>query len=65
MLAGLAIATFTAAVREPWRSRYPQKFRIVFLGLLLVAWDDAIEHSFGLWMPLDWVWDTYLWHLLP
>lgn len=65
VLAGLAIATITAAVREPWRTRYPHRFRVAFMGALLVAWDDAIEHAFGLWMPLDWVWNAYLWHHIP
>lgn len=65
VLAGLTIATLTATIREPWWSRYPRKVRLAFVGLLLIAWDDAIEHAFGFWMPLDWVWDTYLWHLFP
>lgn len=64
VLSGLAIATLSASLRQPWRFQYPQKFRMLFIGFILIAWDDAIEHTFGLWMPLDWIWDTYLYHLI-
>lgn len=65
VLAGLTIATFTALARQPWRSEYPLGLRGAFLLCLLIAWDDVLEHAFGVWMPLDWVWNAYLWHQLP
>jgi len=30
-----------------------------FIGLL-VALDDAVEHAFGVWTPLDWFWGAFL-----
>lgn len=35
---------------------------IQFLLVLSVAWaaDDALEHAFGIWTPLDWLWNQHL-----
>lgn len=29
------------------------------LGMLIAA-DDVLSHAFGVWTPLDWVWEEYL-----
>lgn len=32
------------------------------LALLFVAWaaDDAVEHAWGIWTPLDWLWNEHI-----
>lgn len=65
VLAGLASASVALAWRQPWRTEYARKFRTACLLCLLIAWDDVLDHAFGVWMPLDWVWSTYLLFVLP
>lgn len=59
VLVGLAVATTGAAGRGVWRETTWQ-LQVGCLVCLLVAWDDALEHAFGFWMPLNWFWETYL-----
>jgi hypothetical protein len=63
-LVGLAVATVALASRRVWTARdgphYPLTARaLVALGLA-VAWDDALEHAFGVTTPLDWLWTELL-----
>lgn len=60
VLVGLAIASLAVAWRQPWRVTYPANARAACLLCLLIAWDDALEHAFGVWVPLNWVWEAYL-----
>lgn len=39
---------------------YPETGSAMTIIGLLVAADDAISHAFGVWTPLDWVWEKYL-----
>lgn len=46
-----------------WRTRhYDQRMRALIIIALLAAMDDLLEHAFGWWMPLDYVWKEYLWY---
>jgi hypothetical protein len=27
-------------------------------------WDDVLEHTFGIWTPLDWLFEAYILGLL-
>lgn len=65
VLAGLAGASLAVVLRRPWRTEYAPNLRAACLLCLLIAWDDTIEHAFGVWMPLDWVWNAYLWSVIP
>lgn len=38
--------------------------RLAALLSVLIALDDAVSHSFGVWTPLDWVWHVWLIHLV-
>lgn len=60
VLTGLAVANLAVVWRRPWRMGYASNLRVVCLLCLLIAWDDALQHAFGLWMPLDWVWKAFL-----
>lgn len=40
--------------------RYPTTGAILTLLGVGIAADDAISHAFGVWTPLDWVWNEYL-----
>lgn len=39
---------------------YPLKWRVFVLLMLLVSLDDAVSHAFGVWTPLDAIWNRYL-----
>lgn len=39
---------------------YPVRYRVATLIFSLVALDDAVEHAFGVWTPLDAVWNAGL-----
>lgn len=39
---------------------YPLKFRLLTIFFALVALDDAVEHAFDIWTPLDWFWESFL-----
>lgn len=59
-LLGLAVAFVGALLLDPMLL----SDRVVVIVALLVAADDAIQHSFGIETPLNWLWDTFLWPLL-
>lgn len=55
VLVGLTVAT--VALRQPcWVDGTDRKFRLLAVFFILVAWDDAISHTFGMPTPLDLVW---------
>lgn len=61
-LAGLAVALVVVTmgwhgywIGDVW-DEYDVRWRWATLFFLLVALDDAISHSFGVWTPLDWLW---------
>ncbi|MFB6073512.1 MAG: hypothetical protein ABEJ89_00710 [Haloarculaceae archaeon] len=68
-LAGLAAAS-VATVFRLLQVRFDDDLRwsywpvIVWALLLLVAWDDAIQHAFGVVTPLDWTWKHGLRHVV-
>lgn len=76
-LAGLAAATLPVAHalgvlaarrlgREwsrPYWALYPGMAVVVFV-VLLVAWDDLLNHAFGVPTPLDSIWKE-IYHLVP
>lgn len=56
-LSGLAVSTF--ALFRPFWWLHWKRALLVYFGLL-VAWDDVIEHAFGVPTPLDTVWVKYI-----
>lgn len=62
-LAGLAGAAI-GLLRSTWDA-WDRKIRLAIGVLLLVAADDALEHAFGLPMPLDYIWKVYLLPIVP
>lgn len=61
-LAGPTISTLALAARPYWRRRR-SRAAWVLLGLLITL-DDAIEHAFGVWTPLDALWVQYLQYII-
>jgi hypothetical protein len=39
---------------------YPVTGSLMVLLGLLIAIDDALSHAFGIWTPLDWIWQAGL-----
>ena len=64
VLVGLLGASVAVAWRRPWRVEYGPKWQWICMFCLVVAWDDALEHTFGFWMPLDWLWKAHLMDIL-
>jgi hypothetical protein len=60
-LAGTAIATI-GLIRF---RRYASKptFWVAAFGVYAM-WDDVLEHTFGIWTPLDWLFEAYILGLL-
>lgn len=58
-LTGLTIALGCAIGRKVWKEDYSQPIRYSVILLLLAASDDVLEHAFGIWTPLDWIWNHY------
>jgi len=54
-LSGLTIATGSILIRDVWKD-YPLKWRIATGICILICWDDALEHAFGIPTPLDLIW---------
>jgi len=65
VLVGFALANLAVVWRRPWRMGHASDLRMICLLCLLIAWDDVLQHAFGLWMPLDWIWKTFLLQSLP
>ncbi|QLG27714.1 hypothetical protein HUG10_09185 [Halorarum halophilum] len=59
-LAALGIGLALPIVGPFWQS-YPWVGArgVAILGVLVAA-DDALEHAFGIWTPLDWFWRAWL-----
>jgi len=47
------------AVGDVWDD-YPVRYRLGVIAFSLVALDDAVEHAFGVWTPLDAAWGAGL-----
>lgn len=47
------------AVGDVWDD-YPRRERVAVVFFCLVALDDAVEHAFGVWTPLDALWGSGL-----
>lgn len=58
VLIGLAGAS-GGLLRPAW-SEWDPRVRIGVAICVLIAWDDAISHAFGVWTPLDAFWKAYL-----
>ena len=54
---GLAIAFFGFV--SVW-AYYPRLGAIMALLGLAIAADDAVSHAFGVWTPLDWLWNNHI-----
>lgn len=59
-MVGLLIATVSAIGRKQWREDHPTTSRVAILGGLGLAWDDVINHAFGVATPGDSAWKSYL-----
>lgn len=44
---------------------YPATGAVSVLIGLLIALDDAVSHAFGVWTPLDWVWNRFIRRHVP
>lgn len=44
--------------------QYSRRWRIAVASLALFAADDWLSHGFGVWTPLDWLFNEYIYHLL-
>ena len=53
-----------AVLFRPFWADTESSLRLVVLLCVLIALDDALSHSFGVWTPLDWVWNVWLIHLM-
>ncbi|WP_158057202.1 hypothetical protein [Halorussus halophilus] len=43
-------------------TKYGRRWQLFVVWSALVALDDAISHAFGVWTPLDWLWN-FAWRL--
>lgn len=55
MLCLLGLSGSSGAIFRPYWQDFPRS-RVLTAVFLAVAWDDALEHAFGLPTPLDWIW---------
>ncbi|KZN24597.1 hypothetical protein A4G99_09545 [Haladaptatus sp. R4] len=62
-LSGIVGALLAVVFRSFW-SDSASDLRLAALFGVLIALDDAVSHSFGVWTPLDWFWHVYLIHLV-
>ncbi len=53
-LLSLLAATIAVMVRSIWYE-YPLKYRQGVATAIIIAWDDALSHTFGVQTPLDWL----------
>jgi len=58
-LAAVLLGWTGTAVGGVWDD-YPIRYRLGVIGFALVALDDAVEHAFGVWTPLDAAWGAGL-----
>jgi len=58
-LAAVLLGWSGTAVGGVW-DEYPVRYRVGVVVFSLVALDDAVEHSFGVWTPLDAAWGAGL-----
>lgn len=59
---GIIIAAFGFLFAWP---TYPGTGAAMTLIGLLIAIDDAISHAFGVWTPLDWLWNEFIREKIP
>ncbi|MFW5896346.1 MAG: hypothetical protein ACOCUA_03080 [archaeon] len=58
-IAAVVAGSFGLAVGDVWDD-YPRRERVAVVLFSLVALDDALEHAFGVWTPLDALWASGL-----
>lgn len=56
----LAVVAGYATPEFAYWDDYPVRFRAATIIFSLVALDDAVEHAFGVWTPLDALWSAGL-----
>lgn len=49
---------------RPYWALFPWQAAVVFICLLF-AWDDLLNHAFGLPTPLDGLWNAYIYEHVP
>lgn len=54
-IAAIVLGWTGTAVGDVW-DNYPTRYRLAAVFFSLVALDDAVEHAFGWWTPLDALW---------
>lgn len=60
-LAGTAVATAALCWPDPdarlrWWAHWEPRYWLLAALLVAVAWDDLLQHAFGVVTPLDWAW---------
>lgn len=63
-LAGVTLALVGVCFPGGIWAAYPLQCRLLALLGVLVALDDAVSHTFGVWTPVDWVWGAYVYPVL-
>lgn len=58
-IASVLLGWIGLSIGDVWDD-YPVRYRLLVIVALLSAWDDALEHAFGLPMPLDQLWKAGL-----
>lgn len=54
---GVGVALFAFVCVWPY---YPAAGALLTLVGMAVGLDDVLSHAFGIWTPLDWVWQVWL-----
>ena len=62
-LAGLLIASYGLVFHDVWEL-YDRRWRALVTLCVLMAYDDWISHALGLWTPLDWIFNQFIFPLL-
>jgi len=55
----LATAIATIGLVRFWQYATRPAFWVAAFGVYAM-WDDALEHTFGIWTPLDWLFEAYV-----
>ena len=63
-ITAVAAGTLGLTVGGVWDD-YPRRMRVAVVGSCLIALDDAVEHAFGVWTPLDAAWGSGLSDSVP
>jgi hypothetical protein len=58
------IALIGVVVSTVLTTTYSRRWQLAVLCLTVMAADDWFSHALGVWTPLDWIFNEYIYHLL-